>query len=314
MSMRFFLKRALKLALIFLSLPTFAHAGPFSSVVVYGDSLSDNGNLFAAVGQPGFPYYQGRRSDGPVAVEQFAAALGTPLVDFAWIGATTGIGNYADGGTTTTSGLISLPGMQAQLAATQALLSPYLASGLFVVWGGANDFLAPSPLDLTPLDVINRAISNDLGIVASLGLLGAQNILVPGMPDLGLTPYFQSLGPVAAAQASALTDVFNAAIQSNLPSGVLFYDTAALERSAVASPGAYGFTNVTDPCFNGATVCANPAQYLFVDEFHPTSAAHRFLADGFLTAVVPEPECYGLMLAGLGFLGLKERRRKLEAD
>jgi phospholipase/lecithinase/hemolysin len=227
MSMRFFLKRALKLAFILLSLPTFAHAGPFSSVVGYGDSLSDNGNLFAATGQPGAPYYQGRRSDGPVAVEQLAAALGAPLRDFAWIGATTGLGNYADGGTTTTSGLISLPGMQAQLAATQALLSPYLSSGLFVVWGGANDFLAPSPLDLTPLDVVNRAISNDLGIVASLGLLGAQNILVPGMPDLGLTPYFQSLGPVAAAQASALTDVFNAAIQSNLPSGVLFYDKAA---------------------------------------------------------------------------------------
>ena len=310
MSMPFFLKRALKSALVLLSLSTLAHAGPYSSVVVYGDSLSDNGNLFAATGQPGAPYYQGRRSDGPVAVEQFAAALGTPLVDFAWIGATTGIGNYADGGTTTTSGSISLPGMQAQLAATQASLGPYLASGLFVVWGGANDFLAPSPLDLTPLDVVNRAVSNDLGIVATLELHGAQNILMPGMPDLGLTPYFQSLGPVAAAQASVLTDIFNAAIQSNLPSGVFFYDTAALERSAVANPGAYGFTNVTDPCFNGVTVCANPSQYLFFDDFHPTSAAHSFVADGFLTAVVPEPATYALMLAGLVFLGFMARRRE----
>jgi phospholipase/lecithinase/hemolysin len=47
---------------------------------------------------------------------------------------------------------------------------------------------------------------------------------------------------------------------------------------------------VTDPCFNGTTVCANPAEYLFFDEFHPTSAAHQFIAAGFLTEVVPEPE------------------------
>ena len=74
------------------SLCTGAQASPFSSLIVYGDSLSDNGNLFAAVGQPEAPYYLGRRSNGPVAVEQLAVLLGVPLIDFAWIGATTGIG------------------------------------------------------------------------------------------------------------------------------------------------------------------------------------------------------------------------------
>ena len=310
MSIRVFLKRAVILAFVISSVSTLALAESISSVVVYGDSLSDNGNLFAATGQPAAPYFQGRRSDGPVAVEQLAAALGVPLIDFAWIGATSGIGNYSDGGTPTSPGLISLPGMQTELAATQALLNPYLTSGLFIVWGGANDFLAPSPLDQTPIDVVNRAVSNDLGIVAALGLLGAHNILVPGLPDLGLTPYFRSLGPVAAQQASVLTDVFNTALRSNLPSGVSFYDVAALQRASVANPSAFGFMNVTDPCFNGVTVCANPSEYLFFDEFHPTSTAHRFLAEGFLAAAVPEPETYALMLAGLGVVGWVGRRRK----
>src|SRR6185503_7186924 len=108
--------KLLTLALVFLSAATVANADSFSAIVVYGDSLSDNGNLFAASGQPPAPYFQGRRSDGPVAVEQLAGALGVPLVDFAWIGATTGIGNYSDGGTTTTTGAFSLPGMQVELA------------------------------------------------------------------------------------------------------------------------------------------------------------------------------------------------------
>lgn len=307
-------KRVLKLVLVLLSVSAVAQAGSFSSVVVYGDSLSDNGNLFAATGQPGAPYYQGRRSDGLVAVEQLAAALGTPLLDFAWIGATTGIGNYADGGTPTTLGSFSLPGMQAEFAATQASLGPYLASGLFIVWGGPNDFLSPSPLDLTPQAIVSRAIGDELGIVTSLELLGAHNILVPGMPDLGLTPYFRSLGSAAAAQGSAITDAYNAALRSSLPSGVLFYDTATLLRSIVANPGAYGFTNVTDPCFNGATVCANPSQYVFFDSFHPTSATDRLAAEGFLETVTPEPSTFVVVLGGLALCTALRKRMSSRAS
>ena len=308
MSLSLSLKRVLKLALVLLSVSAVAQAGSFSSVVVYGDSLSDNGNLLAATGQPGAPYYLGRRSDGLVAVEQLAAALGTPLLDFAWIGATTGIGNYADGGTPTTRGSYSLPGMQAEFAATQASLGPYLASGLFIVWGGPNDFLSPSPLDLTPQAIVSRAIGDELSIVTSLESLGAHYILVPGMPDLGLTPYFRSLGSAAAAQGSAITDAYNAALRSSLPSGVLFYDTATLLRSIVANPGAYGFTNVTDPCFNGATVCANPSQYLFFDSFHPTTATDRLAAEGFLETVTPEPATFVVVLGGLALCTALRKR------
>ena len=87
-------------------------AAPITSVVVYGDSLSDNGNLFAVSGQPASPpYFNGRRSNGLVAVEDVANTLGVPLKDFAWVGATTGIGNIGDGGTPTSFGAFNLPGM-----------------------------------------------------------------------------------------------------------------------------------------------------------------------------------------------------------
>jgi phospholipase/lecithinase/hemolysin len=289
-----------KFAILFFVLlfASLACASTYSAVVVYGDSLSDNGNLYAATGQPGAPYYMGRRSNGPVAVEDLAALFGTPLYDFAWIGATTGIGNYADGGTPTSLGAFGLPGMEAEFAGTSGLITPALAAtGLFVVWGGPNDFLSPSPLDATPIDVANRGVADLLSIVSGLHGLGVQNILVPGMPDLGLTPYFQSLGPAAAAGGSFITNYFNSMLVAGLPTDVTYFDTAGLMHQIVADPSAYGFTNVTDPCFNGTTVCANPDQYLFFDSFHPTAAAHQILGQEF-AAAVPEPATCVLVFSG----------------
>jgi lysophospholipase L1-like esterase len=138
--------------------------------------------------------------------------------------------------------------------------------------------------------------------------LGAQNILVPGMPDLGLTPYFQGLGPVAAEQASALTDYFNFLLLSGLPSGVHFFDTANLLRSMVANPSAYGLANAADACFNGMTVCANPDEYLFWDEFHPTTVTHSLIAARFEQTVVPEPSAFILVVPGLALLVVAGQR------
>ena len=304
---QFMLRLMLGLAL----LAPAVEAASISSVIVYGDSLSDNGNFFAATGFPGAPYAGGRRTNGPVAVEQLAGALGAPLIDFAWIGATTGVGNYADGGSPTGLGAGLLPGIRTVFDATVAGLGPYLSSALFVVWGGPNDFLSPSPLDLTPAAVVARAVGNEIGIVTTLLGMGAQHILVPGMPDLGLTPYFQSLGPAGAAQGSAATAAFNGALSSSLPSGVLFYDTAALIRDMVNNPASYGFTNVTEACFNGVTVCANPSQYLFFDDFHPSTAAAGYAATGLFDTVVPEPSTVGLVFVGLGMLvGIRRRVAK----
>jgi cholinesterase len=296
------------LALVLSSLSVLAQASTYNAVIVYGDSLSDNGNLFAATGQPASPYFDGRMSNGPVAVEQLAALLGSPLLDYAWGGATTGIGNLGDGGTPTSFGLDNLPGMQTELAQTQASLGPYVSNGLFVVWGGPDDFLSPSPLDTTVAQIVARAVSDELGIVQSLRTLGAQHILVPGMPDLGLTPYFQSL-PRGAVEGTEIASAFNAALVAGLPSGVTYFNTSALLDSIVANPAAYGFNDVTDPCYNGTTVCSDPSQYLFFDSFHPTTAADAFAAEGFREVVSPEPSTFVLLMVGGLVLGAVSRTR-----
>ncbi len=299
-------KRLLTIAAVVACAAACSFAGTISSIVVYGDSLSDNGNLFAATGSlqpPSPPYFQGRFSNGPVTVEQLAANLGVPLVDFAFAGATTGIGNTGDGGSPGAFGALGLPGMLTEFSQTKASLGPF-TGGLFVVWGGPNDFISnPDPSAIGP------AITNLLTIIGGLEALGATDILVPGMPDLGLTPRFRAQGAVIAGGATALTDAFNATLRANLPPGVTFFDSAALLRAVVANPGAFGFTDVTDACLNPvtSTICANPNQFLFWDDLHPTTAADAIVAADF-QAAVPEPSTMLLAFAGLGALLLVRRK------
>jgi phospholipase/lecithinase/hemolysin len=278
-----------------------AHAASFSSVIVYGDSLSDNGNLYSYIAYPPSPpYYNGRFSNGPVAVEQLATMLGVPLHDFAVGGATSGVGNYVDNGTQTSTGIYGLPGMQSELASTSPFLSALgVSSSLVVVWGGANDFLTGgSPF---------TAAANIDAMVAALQGDGAKTILVPGMPDLGLTPFFYG-----SAVATGYAQAFNAALLAGLPSGAIYYDTFGLLHTIDSNPGAYGFTDTTDACFNNTatppTLCSDPSNYLFWDTFHPSTKADTIVAQSF-ESVVPEPSSLLLMATGLSGLSFLVRRR-----
>src|SRR5438874_1472870 len=79
-------------------------AAPFTQLVVFGDSLSDVGNISSATfgSTPGQYYYNGRFSNGPVYAEALASGLGLPMVrstasgnDFAYGGAkTSGTGGF----------------------------------------------------------------------------------------------------------------------------------------------------------------------------------------------------------------------------
>ena len=259
-------------------------AAPFSRIYTYGDSLSD-------------PLF----TNGPVAVELLADRLGLPpasRANYAVGGATTGVGNFLDGGTVTTPS--PRGGMTTQLNETISGLNT--ANALFVVWGGPNDFLAPDPSDVYPEGVAVRAITHLVGIVQRLKAEGAEHILVAGLTNLGLTPFYLDQPPPAAQQATALSLGFNQLLKASLPSDVIFFDTAALLEQVVDDPATFGFTNVTGSCLTQAGVCSNPSEYLFWDGFHPTTAAHEILAERFEAVVVPEPRTVVLVLAGTALL------------
>jgi phospholipase/lecithinase/hemolysin len=235
-------------------------------------------------------------SNGPVAVEDLAHNLNIPLLDFAWIGATTGVGNLADGGTQTTLGTFGLPGMLTSLALTKNSLPP---GGLAVVWGGANDFLTNGFTTATA----ELAVADIVSIVQQLQALG-ERVIVPGLPDLGLTPDYYGNSAL-----SAFSFAFNQLLQGSLPKGTSYVDMFGLIHEIAANPGAFGFTNVKDPCFNGITVCSNPDQYLFWDGFHPTAAGHEVAAEFIQQSAVPEPSSLLLLGSGITAVGGLLRRR-----
>jgi phospholipase/lecithinase/hemolysin len=248
----------------------------------------------------------GRVSNGPVAVEQIAAELGAALKDYAWSGATTGIGNGLDGGSSTGFGLLHLPGMLTEYGLSTSQLAPYI-NGLFIVWGGPDDILHPSPSDTTPQQIVARAVSDILTIVNGLRMQGATNIVVPGMPDLGLTPEFTSQGTTAAQNATAVSLLFNQTLLSQLPAGTKYFDTFGFLHTLVANSSTYALTDVTDPCFNGTSVCASPSGFLFFDSLHPTTYADQLFAQALISADVPEP-AYLLPAALFVFAFVQMRR------
>lgn len=201
---------ALFLLSIVLAVTSVASAGAFSNVYVYGDSLSDLGNIYNASGHTiplSPPYYMGRFSNGPVTVEYLANTLHAPLTSFAWGGATTGVGNSGDGGTQTMVGTKGLPGMLPQLSGSLSTITPYAPTSLFVVWGGPDDFITGGSVKVGVTDILT--------IVGALQSVGAKHILVPGMPDMGLTPLYYG-----DRTATAFSLSFDQALQAALPKGV----------------------------------------------------------------------------------------------
>jgi len=260
---------------------------------IFGDSLSDIGNLYQKTnGQVPLspPYFDGRFSNGAVAVETLTQQLGLPIsltTNFAIGGARTDRTNLAD----IASINFKPGGLLDEIDQFKANASQLGAGAedIYLVWAGANDFL--KLLDTPPADsttLITDAINNIVSSVTTLIGSGAKNILVAELPNLGLTPLVARQGQAQALAITQLTQKFNtdlATALNNLESAspnrnIILSDTFKVSNDIAANPSAYGFTNITDPLIQNLTA-ANPSGYFFWDDFHPTTQGHSIFAQTF---------------------------------
>lgn len=246
-------------------------AAPFDEIVVFGDSLSDNGNLLLIENQPKpdpAVYYQGRFSNGPVWVEYLAdpQRLNLPLHDRALGGAQS-------------DGLVP-PGLIEQVTAYIAISVPPLShNSLFIIWIGGNDYLNGNGDFQGVVDNINTAMER-------LAEFEARHILVLNLPDLGTIP--DTLTTPEAAEATTFSLNFNAELGTMIDRFSVEHPEISLYESDVFSffveiqnnPAAFGFSNVTEPSPNFQVENNfDGAGYLFWDDRHPTTETHALLAD-----------------------------------
>jgi len=207
----------------------------FDSLFVFGDSLVDVGNVWQVSRalrttpapppsvSPNMTYWRGRFSNGPVSVEYLWQRLSGRVpggkgalrasVNGPLIGSSDAVA-FAFGGTGSaeidqTPGGLYAPGLKGQVELFRLGLLGKKPSkkALYVVVTGANDYRVDAynvPMD--PAQVV----ANITEAVRRLCALGAREVLVLSLPDLGTTPY---LAPADAAVRTAVSMAHNALLE-----------------------------------------------------------------------------------------------------
>lgn len=284
--------------------PAFAQDSRFSRTVFFGDSLTDAG-FFRPLLPPEVQAVTGQFTTNPgwVWAQHLGNRYGT---DASANGNGQSGDNYAVGGALVATDVIGALGPTPSMASQ---VQRFMGTGavdpnaLYSLWGGANDVFAIAA-GAPPEQTIGTAVSTQIGLVGALQGAGARYVLVPTLPDMGITPAARAQGPLAQAQLSALAGAYNDALFGGLAGNglrVIPLDTFSFLREIAASPGEYGFTNVTgtacEPQITAQSLTCSPASYthpdaaktyLFADGVHPTDAGHAALAD-FAASVLEAP-------------------------
>jgi len=285
----------------------------YTSLTVFGDSLVDAGNVFALTGgrtpAETSGYFQGRFTNG----YDYTDLLSLSLFNAPTVASLNGGANYAYGGARILQTNPAVLDLQEQFSVFTGRLGATGradANGLYVLNFGGNDqfnagTLAPG---FGGTDAyFTEAARVYARAVADLDGLGARSILITGFP-------------VDDANATRANQLLTAALNDltlNADTTVLRYDYVGAFARIAANPTAFGVEPITTTatCQSGgrAAIDNGCAGYSSFDGIHPIATIQRAIfrdmdAQFGLTAAIPEPAAWSLMILGFAMVGAAARR------
>jgi phospholipase/lecithinase/hemolysin len=269
-----------------------AHAAPsYDNEFVFGDSLSDRGNLAetgvlqglaglpTSANFPNPPSNHDSFTNGPVAVQLLAQSLGLNadpslfVTGFKDVHTLFGGAAYAPGTNYAVAGAVSASAL-AKGGVTGANLpqqvGAYLgvsggkadSNALYVVMIGGND-VRNAALYGTGAAAVTTGVMTEVGEIQSLSAAGARNFLVVNVPNVGVIPEFAQDTPNLAAAATTYSQQYDAQLSADLaglslPTGTSLdqFDLYSYNTLIADNAAALGFMNTTDRCFTTTPLSA----------------------------------------------------------
>ncbi|KTC68727.1 lysophospholipase A [Legionella birminghamensis] len=242
------------LCTMLISLSAYGFNPAFDTMVIFGDSLSDNGNLyryflhFLPVSPP---YYEGHFSNGPLWAEYL-------YQNYFPSDYSIGFQNYAVGGA---GAVLSY---KENLPFTLSVeLNDYLYwntyghkdTSLYTIWIGANNYVnGPSNVEAltdSVVDAIGNAAERLIG-------KGGNKFLIINLPDLAKLPQSKKISDPSLL--TRLTLAHNQKLQQRVDSLrnqypdalFLYFDAYSFFNESITHPADYGIHNIEDPCYLGS--------------------------------------------------------------
>ncbi len=303
------------LTILVLGIPGLSSAdedSDFSRIFIFGDSLSDTGNVYILGGQmtsqppyeviPTFPYdFQGfQYSNGKTWAQRFAKHLELKRSGKAALRRPGRFTNYAFGGATARYAGNMRSGPEQLLVYMNDFPGGGGGGALYVIQFGGNDIRAAleSP---APSAILGMAIASEINMILQLYQQGARQFLVANVPDLSLSPAIKlqdaiitappsPIPPGAIIQATSdLVIGYNFGLEFALTELEQMFGDISIKRldfysilnDISTNPGNYRITNTDSACVSFGVIqnpiCDKPNKYLFWDGIHPTKKVHRIV-------------------------------------